>query len=382
MSISLLINSYINDELKYNHFKITFKEIYQVFDSIHIKIRGAYKDKCIEYAKLKCKQKKIFTYQKLGENDWHNATFFMVKNIKTNSIFLYNEDHKLNCSFSILKEVINEFNNFQIDFMTYSFFKASKLNVNNILPLNPIRGSLINYFNIDKKKLKLIGKISPNYYYISLIGIFSKNYIYDILNKDNFKYKIYIPFISKLISRFLGNSRKLLFRYFNFILNKININICLYPTNTPFNFEKIWFENYDFVNDRKYGIPKKELFINYDDDNGMYAESLIKRGLYPFDNKYFLNFLKNRKDLLSSFEIYLKSGEVYDSTYFSTLSRINTCPMLKIVIIYGDINIKTNNDKLIKKHNNTIYLYANLSPKIIAINDTRIKISIFDEIAL
>ena len=86
--------------------------------------------------------------------------------------------------------------------MTYSFFKASKLNVNNILPLNPIQRSLINYFNIDNDKLKLIGKISPNYYYVSLIGIYSRNYIFDILDRENFKYKINIPLLSKLISRF------------------------------------------------------------------------------------------------------------------------------------------------------------------------------------
>tara|TARA_B100000401_G_scaffold437071_1_gene381862 strand:- start:106 stop:1254 length:1149 start_codon:yes stop_codon:yes gene_type:complete len=381
MSISLLINSFINDELKYNHFKITFKEIYEIFDSIHIKIRGAYKNKCIEYAKLNCQEKKLFTYQLLGENDWHKTTLRMVKNIQTKNIFLYNEDHKLNCSLSSLKAVFNQFNKFEIDFMTYSFFKASKLNSNNILPLNPIQKSCINYFNIDNNKLKLIGKISPNYYYISLIGIFSKNYIYDILNKENFKYKIYIPFLSKVVSRFLGNSRKLLFRQLNYIFNKFNSNICLYPINSPFNFEKIWFENYDFLNSRKYGISKKELFINFDDDNGMYSESLIKRGLYPFDDKYFLTHLKNRKDLLSSFKVYLKRGEVYDCTYFNTLSRINNCPMLKIKIIHGELDIKTNNDNLIKKYDKYIYLYANLSPKLLALKDSKIRISIFDEIA-
>ena len=66
MSTSLLINTYINDELKYNHFKITFKEIYEIFDSIHIKIRGAYKNKCIEYAKLNCQEKKQYLQSKLS----------------------------------------------------------------------------------------------------------------------------------------------------------------------------------------------------------------------------------------------------------------------------------------------------------------------------
>ena len=87
----------------------------------------------------------------------------------------------------------------------------------------------------------------------------------------------------------------------------------------------------------------------------MYSESLIKRGLYPFDSSYFLTHLKDRKDLLSCFKINLKQ-ELYDCTYFNTLSRINTCPILKIEIIYGELNIKTNNDKLIKRYDNNIFL--------------------------
>ena len=45
--------------------------------------------------------------------------------------------------------------------------------------------------------------------------------------------------------------------------------------------------------------------------------------------------------------------------------------MLKIEIIYGKLNIKTNNDNLIKKNNKSIYLYANLSPKLLALNDSK-----------
>ena len=53
-------------------------------------------------------------------------------------------------------------------FLSYSFFKASKLNSFNILPLKPTQEKLISHFYIDKNKLEIIGKISPKYYYVSL----------------------------------------------------------------------------------------------------------------------------------------------------------------------------------------------------------------------
>ena len=75
---------------------------------------------------------------------------------------------------AIQEHIDNEFNNFQIDFMTYSFFKASKLNVNNILPLNPIRGSLINYFNIrSAKKISYIPKKNSKKWFDKTLGIWT-----------------------------------------------------------------------------------------------------------------------------------------------------------------------------------------------------------------
>ena len=90
MSISLLINSLINDELKFNHFKITFSDIFEYFDEIHIKLRGSYKNKCIEYITNNFNIKKLFMYQNLEEDDWVASTYKIVMSIKTNNIFLYN----------------------------------------------------------------------------------------------------------------------------------------------------------------------------------------------------------------------------------------------------------------------------------------------------
>ena len=110
MGTALLINTFINDELKFNHFKITFLEIFKVFQSIHIKVRGSFKDKCIDYVLLNVNSN-IFTYQDIDNNDWISSTLLMVKNIKDASIFLYNEDHKLNCGKNKFIEILDVFSN-------------------------------------------------------------------------------------------------------------------------------------------------------------------------------------------------------------------------------------------------------------------------------
>jgi len=53
MKISLLINVYINDQLKYYHFKSNLLNIKNTFDEIHIKVRGSFKNKCVDFVKKK-----------------------------------------------------------------------------------------------------------------------------------------------------------------------------------------------------------------------------------------------------------------------------------------------------------------------------------------
>ena len=264
--------------------------------------------------------------------------------------------------------------------MSYSFFKASKLNSFNILPLEPYQNKLIDYFYIDRDKLNLIGKISPNYYYISLIALFSKEYLIHNLINEDFRYKFYFRFFNSFIAKLFKYKRRYFFNFINLFFNKFKIKICLYPINTPFNFEKIWFENQFLKSKWCYGISNKEIFINYDDDNGMYGESAIKRGLYPFNNNYFLRKLKDRKDLLSEFILELDKDEKYDCTFFSTIDRVNLCPVLTIQILSGDIKLNTINDKFILEDNNKIFVYSNMFPKITAVQDSKLKISIFDEV--
>ena len=56
-----------------------------------------------------------------------------------------------------------------------------------------------------------------------------------------------------------------------------------YPKETPFNLEMEPYR-YDIL-PFKLGLPKEELFACIDDSHGYENYSLIKRGLFPFQNK-------------------------------------------------------------------------------------------------
>ena len=381
MTIALLINTFINEELKYNHFKITFNDIYEIFDQIHIKVRGKYNEKCLKYVKSKVYDN-LHTYNYLDEKDWVNSTLTMVNNITTKSIFLYNEDHKLNAKKDILNNIIKEFNYYSIDYMYYSFFNSSELNTYNILPLKPQKNNFIYYFELNKKKLDLIGKISPTYYYISLVSIYSKKYLKNILSSENFRFKLFINIINKIIAKLVPTNRRCFYDNLNQLISKLNIKICLYPIETPFNIERVWFEKFNIKGNWRYGISNVELFVNYDDDDKYKGESLIKRGLYPFQDTFFLKYLTNRKDLLSKITIFLKKGEEYDCTYFSSRRRISICPVLEIETLKGSIEISQKNKNLIHKSDNKIFIFSNIDNKIIAKFDSKINIYIYDEAAL
>lgn len=377
MKISLLINIFINSELKLNHFKLTFSDICNIFDDIHIKIRGSFKIECINFVKETYK-KKLFFYQDLTERDWLEASSEINSNINSDFIFLFNEDHIRICDKNILLETIEEIKKFKIDYISYSFFKANRLNTFNLLPLKPQQKEFINFFKINKSKLKLIGKISPSYYHISVIGIFSKRYFSYLVNYENFRFQFYLPTLNKIIERIFIGKKLYILEKLNFIFNKLNINLNNWPINTPFNFEKIWYQDLNYRGNWIYGVPKYELFTNYDDDNGAYGESLIKRGLYPY-NKFYLKPQINENDLLSELFVELKKGDQYNLTYYNGKDRISICPVLKIELISGNINLNSSNNRLTIRKKNIYIIYSNLSPILTANTDCRIKISVYDE---
>ena len=169
--------------------------------------------------------------------------------------------------------------------------------------------------------------------------------------------------------------------FINFFLSFVNSRLCFYPIDSPFNVEKLNIDKSSFEvsllkENWKFGILKNELFANFDDDNNAYGESLIKRGLYPFDiNKEVSLETEN----CVNNTIKLSVGDTYDCTYYSQIHRIRNLPRVFIKIHYGKLKINYNNPDIILDKESYQGFYTNFRPIINCIEDAEITISVYDE---
>ena len=157
--------------------------------------------------------------------------------------------------------------------------------------------------------------------------------------------------------------------------------MCINSYEAPFNLERLVkdmniFELNSYKNKWKYGILHNELFVNFDDDNNAYGESLIKRGLYPFEIKKKLNTNLNN---CINFNLKINKGDSYDCTYYSQIHRIRSCPIVSIKVNSGKLSIKYREENIILAKDNYQSFYTNLSPIINCIEDADILMSIYDE---
>jgi hypothetical protein len=281
-----------------------------------------------------------------------------------------------------LSLVLREFEEYQLDYLSYTFFQASSLNINNLLPLNPKHGQKLSQFLLDKENIKLISKISPIYCTFSLPSICSVDYFKKLLQNENKKFKIYSRKLSSLLAIIFSYPKyRSVINYINFFLSYINARLCYYPIDSPFNMEKLngelnFFKVNSFKDKLKIGILKNELFANFDDDNGVYGESLIKRGLYPFDtNKEVNQEIQNHV----KYTVKFRAGDISDFTYYSQIHRINYLPRIFININYGKLIINYNNDDIVLEKGDYKGFYTNLAPKLSCIEDSEIIITVYDE---
>lgn len=377
---ALLINLKIELPEKFDCFKVTLSDLTGLFEECHIKIRGKYSKECVEYAKTKL-GKDTYLYQELQQRDWIAATLEMLGKVRSRSVFIYFEDHKLIAGRERLEHILLDFDKYELDYLCYSFFKASQLDVKNLLPLGVVQRQLFDEFTLSTDNLNLIGKISPGYYTFSLVSLVSVNYLRGLLLAENKKFKIFARKVTSLLIVFFPYPRyRSAFKKINNSIASLGTKLCIYPPASPFNLEKIWFESALPKNGSwKFGIIKQELYANYDDDNGAYAESLIKKGLYPFDPNSVNAIDANcMNDVVR--QLVLGSGEIFDCTYFSHNGRINCPPLVEISVTRGSIVV------LYKAHSYSLStgdvraFYSNLGPVIHCVEPSEIKLKVFDEI--
>ena len=85
---ALFVNLKIDQEEKFDFFKVTFSEIIELFDEYHIKIRGNYTPECLKFIKQYVSEEAC-SYQNLDESNWVSASIKMLEQVKSRSIFIY-----------------------------------------------------------------------------------------------------------------------------------------------------------------------------------------------------------------------------------------------------------------------------------------------------
>jgi hypothetical protein len=377
---AILVNIYINSEKKFEIFKVTISEVITEFSECHIKIRGAYSSECIKFLDANF-NKEILYYQDLPGQDWAYDTRKMLKYVTSRSVFLYFEDHKLVGSKEYFKGILNDFDELLLDYLSYSFFKASKLSIKNILPYQIKSNERLSTFDINFAISNGLGKISPYYYLFSLPSIISVRYLNLLLKNENVRLKISCNILSRVIKRLMPYPQyRNCISKINYFLYPLRIRYFLTGIDSPHDVEKLWSErlNYQLEN-CTYGLPSTELFANYDDDNGGIGESLIKRGLYPFDF--------SRADLdIANFNtaplrriIEMKAGEIQSGEYISANDRISDPPIVQIKIKNGRISLDSHSFSRKLNIGTSFSYYSNQKISITAEMDTILELFIYDE---
>jgi len=374
---ALFINIKIDKPEIFYFFKITILDIVDSFDEGHIKVRGNYKDECIGF--LKTFDKDYRYYQDLQEKDWVEASLIMLENVKQRSVFLYLEDHRLLKAKQEFESVMSEFDRLELDQLQYSFFNAKGVEKNNTLPFLPIESEYFSQLEIDSLNYKNWALVNQSFCTFSMASIASVRYMSLILNNNNKRFKLYSGLFSKLMSKIFSYPKYiLLFEYFNKALRLFSAKLFYYSPSAGYSNEMLWFQNGFEI--YTIGLLKKELFANYDDDNGSYGESLIKRGLYPttFEHHIFLKSIISEVKIKEVIRIKLMPNETYDFTYYPNIGRLSFPPFIEIQLDRGSIIISYMGKEINVKETDKDLYFSNMSPKVRANKDSELKITIFD----
>jgi len=374
---ALLINLRIDSEEKFDFFKVTLSDVAGLFEESHIKIRGTRASECVQFAQ-NLLGSAMRSYQDLQEKDWVAATLEMLDHIRCRSLLVYFEDHRLVATRERLAETLASFDRQNLDYLCYSFFKASNLDVRNLLPLAPVHRELFSEFEATRQNVDILGRISPNYYTFSLVSVASVEYFRALVRSENVPRKIYSRIFNGILARMVPLRRRSAVQRINRVLGRFGAKVCLYEPSSPFNLERAWYEPLPEHRAWKYGVAAQELFANYDDDNGAYGESLIKRGLYPFagcqpsDSE-----VRGMRAVATS--VKLSAGQTRDCSYHSHHERIRAAPVIEIAVSTGRIEVSCKGEMTRLDTGQSRLFYSNLGPIVSAATDAEVRLSVFDE---
>ena len=187
MNLTIFANFRIDEHDRFARLKKSFFSFYKAnIDNWVINTRGKYKLEVNDFLKKNITQScKLFTMQ--SKDGWFSESRELLKEIKTDYVFLWNEDHKNLQNINKFNEIIEEIKKCNIDSFTYSFFVNGDLPWSiKIIDEHQESKNLL-YLDYDErlhqKRIKIIkkNKSMAQNYIISLISIMKTNFFKKII---------------------------------------------------------------------------------------------------------------------------------------------------------------------------------------------------------
>ena len=241
-SLTVFANFCINNQERLQRMKDSLNSFLKINpDQYIINVRGKFRFSAGKFLKQKLNKKLDLSYLH-SNRGWFYDAQHISKKINSKYVFFWIEDHLLITSPKIFRNCLIEMEKYKVDQLQYSFLHNRTRKKWAVLPAHKI-GKYIKIFNFNfEGYLKMKNKFKKDFYTISCLQIFEKNFFLKVLFSKK-------PFLKR------------------------------WPRHLPFDFEK---KSADKISsDIRFALPHNELFAAIDDDHANPGYSLISRKKYP-----------------------------------------------------------------------------------------------------
>ena len=240
-SLTIFSNFFIDNEERLQRMKDSFHSFKDIKPKEWvINIRGSLKYDAGNFLKSELNDNLNLSYLE-GRSGWMQDSIKISRQISSDYVFFWIEDHIMIASPDELKKCIFEMKEFNIDQLWYSFLLDDIKKKFSLVKPHKV-GKHITVVKLDFQNCSKITKKVGKFYTTSCVSIMNKNFFLKILSSKR-------PFLKRF-------HRKL-----------------------PFDFEKLSSDKVAPV--ILHSLPNSELFVAIDDDHFQPGYSLISRRLYP-----------------------------------------------------------------------------------------------------
>lgn len=239
-TLTIFANFFINNEESFIRMKDSFNSFKDIkADKRVINVRWQYKLDTLFFLHDNL-GKKLVAYLMESKKWWFHDTRQILKDINTDYVFFWIEDHINLVDTSKYDEILHEMKENNVDELFYSFYhfwRCAKTFAN----VNKNECKNINVISLNKEN-NVIAQKEKEFYIISAVSFFKTDFFKKIISKND-------PILRRR------------------------------PKQTPFDFEK-WPRDIHWL-PFTFAYPKYELFASIDDNNTYDWYSLQARWLYP-----------------------------------------------------------------------------------------------------